>query len=516
MEFQHATQTVGSLETIYDGKLEQAVDGDITLPEYCPDILRILKTTVEPSVHSAQATGEHVTVEGTARVHVLYAAEDGALQSFEQTYPFARTSDINGLGENIAVRAAVKTEFANARAVSPRRLDIHGMLSISQQVRRRREDSVLTGVSGGGIQALGDTVRLSSLEVLHSTAFPLNEVIEIAPGQPPVDQILLRRTVVIPTEVKAIKNKLLVKGNLDSTVIYSSRGEKDPVRVTHTMPISQIIEAPGVSEQTSNTLRLRVNSIDVTPKPDSNGAARLLEIAARVAADVKGYALVELPVVKDAYSTQGGIALDTRRLEVRELLEDFREPFLAKDSFAFDSGGIQDVQLLSGELLPPEISVKDDALQVSGSLKLHAVYMNEKGQIANAEKQLPYTFHRALKKGGGAHSGTNSRACNADVEVDLLHLQESVSGGHMEVRAELAVSGEVYAAGASNVVNAVNANEEEVLPGRSPLTIYFAAEGEPVWEIAKRYRTTVESIQAENELTADTAAAGQMLLIPSV
>ena len=507
MEFQHTTQAVGSLETVYDGKLEQAVDGDITLPEYCPDILRILKTTVEPSVHSAQAAGERVTVEGAARVHVLYAAEDGALQSFEQTFPFARTSDINGLGENAAVRASVKTEFANARAVSPRRLDIHGMLSISQQVRRRREDAVLTGVSGGGIQALGDTIRLSSLEALHSTAFPLNEVIEIAPNQPPVDQILLRRAAVIPTEVKAIKNKLLVKGNLDSTVIYSSRGEKDPVRVTHTMPISQIIEAPGVSEQTANTLRLRVNSLDVTPKPDANGAARLLEIAARVAADVKGYAPVELPVVKDAYSTQGGIALDTRRLEVRELLEDFREPFLAKESFAFDSGGIESVQLLSGELLPPEISVKDDALQVTGSLKLHAVYMNEKGQLANAEKQLPYTFRRALKKGGTPA---------AEVEVDLLHLQESVSGGRMEVRAELAVSGEVYAAGAGNVVNAVNANEEEVLPVRSPLTIYFATEGEPVWEIAKRYRTTVESIRAENELAADTAAAWQMLLIPSV
>jgi len=511
MEFQHTTQAVGSLETVYDGKLEQAVDGDITLPEYCPDIQRILKTTVEPSVHSAQAAGERVTVEGAARVHVLYAAEDGALQSFEQTFPFARTSDINGLGENAAVRASVKTEFANARAVSPRRLDIHGMLSISQQVRRRREDAVLTGVSGGGIQALGDTIRLSSLEALHSTAFPLNEVIEVAPGQPPVDQILLRRAAVIPTEVKAIKNKLLVKGNLDSTVIYSSRGEKDPVRVTHTMPISQIIEAPGVSEQTANTLRLRVNSLDVTPKPDSNGAARLLEIAARVAADIKGYAPVELPVVKDAYSTQGGIALDTRRLEVRELLEDFREPFLAKDSFSFDSGGIQSMQLLSGELMPPEISVKDDALRVSGNLKLHAVYMNEKGQIANAEKQLPYNFRRALKQGG-----TPNGVLSTEVEIDLLHLQESVSGGHMEVRAELAVSGEVYAAGSGNVVNAVNANEEEVLPSRSPLTIYFATEGEPVWEIAKRYRTTVESIQVENELTADTAAAGQMLLIPSV
>ena len=508
MEFQHTTQNVGSLESVYDGKLEQAVDGDITLPEYCPDILRILKTTVEPSVHSAQAAGERVTVDGAARVHVLYAAEDGTLQSFEQTYPFTRTSEIGGLGEGAAVRATVKTEFANARAVSPRRLDIHGMLSIHQQVRRRREDAVLTGVSGGGIQALGDTVRLSSLEALHSTAFPMNEVIELDAGNPPADQILLRRAAVIPTEMKAIKNKLLVKGNLDTTVVYNSRGVKDPVRVTHTIPISQILEAPGVSEQTANTLRLSVNSLEVTPKPDTNGAARLLEIAARVAADIKGYAPVELPVVKDAYSTQGGIALDIRRLETREHVESFREPFLAKQSFEMGPDGVQSVQLLTGELSPTETILQDGGVQVNGKLNLHAVYTNRDGMLANAEKQLPYTFRRALKKGAGA--------MEADVDTSLLNLQESVSGDHMEVRAELAVAGDVFDAGGGMVVQAVRPNEEEILPARSPLTIYFAAEGEPVWEIAKRYRTTTDSIRAENELAAEYAAAGQMLLIPSV
>ena len=82
MELQHTTQSVGSLETVYDGKLEQAVDGDITLPEYCPDILRILKCGMEPSIHAVQATGERVNIDGSARITVLYAGEGGALQSF--------------------------------------------------------------------------------------------------------------------------------------------------------------------------------------------------------------------------------------------------------------------------------------------------------------------------------------------------------------------------------------------------------------------------------------------------
>jgi len=507
MELQHTTRSIGSLETIFDGKLEQSVDGDITLPEYCPDILRILKTTIEPAVHSVQASGERVVVEGTARVVVLYAAEDGSLQSFEQSYPFSRAADIPGLEDGAALTAVVRTEFANGRAVSQRRIDVHGMLSAGLRARRRREDAILTGVSGGGVQTLGDTIRVSSLEALQATTFPLNEVIEIEQDAPPVDQVILRGAVIIPQEVKAIKNKLLVKGALENRVAYRSRGAAEPVQVMHTMPISQIIEAPGVSELTENTLRLRVNSLEVTPKADSNGAARLLEIAARVGAEVKAFAPVDLPVVKDAYSTLGGISPEIRRLETRSLAESFRESFLARENFDFGPSGIERVLVLSGEVLTPEVIAISDALNVTGRVKYHIVYLDGEGNVAITDKELPYSYRRALHGGEGL---------TADVEIELLSAQESVSGNSLEIRAELAASGDIYAADSRNVVGAVSHNEDDAIPVRAPLTIYFTDEGEALWDIAKRYRTTMDAVRRENELTSDIAQSGQMLLIPSV
>ena len=507
MELQHTTQSVGSLETVYDGKLEQAVDGDITLPEYCPDILRILKCGMEPSIHAVQSTGERVNIDGSARITVLYAGEGGALHSYEQSYPFSRGADIGGLTDQCAVTAGARAEYANARAVSPRRLDIHGMLSLSVQARRRREDAVLVGLSGGGLQTLAEQVSLSSLEALHAVSFPLGEVIEVEPGAPAIDQVVLRRAAAVVTEVKAIKNKLLVKGSLELRVVYRGRGAKEPVQVLHSMPVSQIIEAPGVSEATANTLRLRISSLDAAPKADGGGEARLLEINARVGAEVRAYAPVELAVVKDAYSTQCGVTLESRRLESRQLLESFRESFAARESFEVP-GKIQNLQLLTGELLPLENAVKEGAVTVSGSLKAHAVYLDGEGQAATFEKELAFTFRRAMKKAGAG--------ALAEIEIELLGVQGTVSGDTLEVRAELAACGDVFAVESRNIVGAVAQDECEAPPRRSPLTIYFAADGEPLWEIAKRYRTTVEAVRQENELAADAATAGQMLLIPCV
>ena len=46
MDFEVLRQAVCVNELIYEGSVEQSVDSDLTLPDYCPDILRILKCTV--------------------------------------------------------------------------------------------------------------------------------------------------------------------------------------------------------------------------------------------------------------------------------------------------------------------------------------------------------------------------------------------------------------------------------------------------------------------------------------
>ena len=48
------------------------------------------------------------------------------------------------------------------------------------------------------------------------------------------------------------------------------------------------------------------------------------------------------------------------------------------------------------------------------------------------------------------------------------------------------------------------------------LTVYFSDKNEKVWNIAKRYRTTVEAIMAENSLDSDVITEKKTLLIPSV
>ncbi len=59
------------------------------------------------------------------------------------------------------------------------------------------------------------------------------------------------------------------------------------------------------------------------------------------------------------------------------------------------------------------------------------------------------------------------------------------------------------------------ASETSVLKKRhSSLVICFCSGGERVWDIARKYNTTVEEIMSENELTSEEIPEKMMLIIP--
>lgn len=48
------------------------------------------------------------------------------------------------------------------------------------------------------------------------------------------------------------------------------------------------------------------------------------------------------------------------------------------------------------------------------------------------------------------------------------------------------------------------------------LVIYFADKNERLWDIAKTFKTSVELIKKENEITKDFCETSRILIIPGV
>lgn len=77
MEYKLNRESLPACETVYDGCAEQPIDLDFSLPDYCPDIQKILKCQVTPSVTAQNLMGDRLEVEGTVTIRVLYLDASG-------------------------------------------------------------------------------------------------------------------------------------------------------------------------------------------------------------------------------------------------------------------------------------------------------------------------------------------------------------------------------------------------------------------------------------------------------
>ena len=82
MEFTTGKIALSRRRCLFESTLEQPIDSDVTLPEYFPDLVRVLKCTLTPRIHPVQNASDRVSCDGSAQLCVLYLCEAGGLRCF--------------------------------------------------------------------------------------------------------------------------------------------------------------------------------------------------------------------------------------------------------------------------------------------------------------------------------------------------------------------------------------------------------------------------------------------------
>lgn len=508
MDFNMEKQGVNRMEIVYEASAEQPVDCDVTLPDYCPDIMRILRCTITPGIATAGASGDRITAEGTAVVRVIYVSDSGKISCYEQTVPFSKSVNVSGLGEDVCVRAAASTQYCNCRAVNQRRADIHGCIAISFTVTAIKKQEILCGVNGAGVQLKKKSMKVSDMICRLEKMFVLNEVKELDEDSPAVLRILHTRACVRVSEVKAITNKILLKGEVWGKITYCTE-DGQVCCVEHTMPISQIIEAEGIDENTNNCVHLDVCSFETVPKADSAGEMKLMDITARVTAFVTACCEKELETVCDAYSTEYEADCEKQMMSLETLSGTFSDICLCRGTIEAPEA-VADITDVWCTGVTEKAFIVSGKVKISGSLSLCVLYQSADSQPCMAEKAIDYEYERDV-----SIQGANAR-CEPWVYPGEC-VASAAGSGKIEIKAEINISAEIYEVSEDRIISNITVDESKARQSTAAaLTIYYSEEGESVWNIARRYNTTVEAVMNENNLDSETVGSRRMLLIPSV
>lgn len=508
MELSLSTCSLGVLEYMPEVIAENPFDVDLTLPEYYPDVQRILRCTVQPNIHSTGVQADRITVEGNGILRILYLSDAGDLSQYEQNIPISKSVSIKGQNREYDVTVNAKTSFANCRATGQRKISVHGVISLKLTGFYKCDKDVICASEGSLLQCKENKLKTLSLASCVSRCFSMSEVVDLSNDKPPIECIHRCNSAVKIESIKAIKDKMLLKGELITEIVYSSSGDyTNSIVLRHSMPLSQIVESEGISEDNIQDLCVNVISLDAIPKTDSNGDARLLEIAARVQVSVISSEMRDFNLIEEAYSTKGELKAEYKNINLRTVTETLHDTFTAKQEFDLSSNSFSELIDVSYGDLQSVFTVREDSATIECSVPISMVYKDVDGYITCAEKMLDFTYKKGITE------TRKALRCNPDVQV--LSCNNSVEAGKVIVKVDALVSGTVYSDETVCVLTGAEVLDAPQDECPSAITIYFSDAGERVWDIAKRYRTTVDSVMKENELQEDCLPEKRMLIIPT-
>lgn len=516
MDLKVNREIIGTNEVIFDSIQEQSVELDYILPDYFPDIFKLIKCQMEPRIVSSHVSGDRVNYEMVVCIRILYCAEQSrAVQCVEQKLNYSKTID---LGKNCECPTAflrAKTDYVNCRVVNQRRLDMRGAVSTKIKVSCVQKQQVLCDAFGMNVQLKKSMLSFAASRLEVSKRITVTEEIDLGYSKPGVISIVRSDAVVISYDRKIIANKVILKGDAQVNFLYTCRkDDADSLEVMQfALPFSQIMDMEGIDERFETIIDISVISCDLMPRTNAEGENKLLDCELNLLLQCSAVRNGSVDVLSDAYSTTFPCEYSVQNVRIDKPPRAFSDTHLAKTAIECKDGEISCVFDAWSRVnnLTARMNLEKRQILVLGSVCFSVLARNELGTPIMLESDVP--FEHSFEMENLTEDST------FDIKAIVLSCSYNLASTNtVELKAEIRINGCINESTMVKILSDISFDESrtKTRDGNYALKLYFADAGEDVWEIAKKYSTSVNAIMEENELADEILPQRGMLLIPII
>lgn len=496
---------------VYETGEEWAVTQDETaetiVPDYCPDIARIIKSEGKVYIHSRNIRDGKTEISGTVRVTVLYTPEgENGIRVLDFSMPFAVEND-QRVSEGDCLIAETTLELVETRMLNPRKVFTHCKLLTQLAAYQKKTLCFCTDVEVDKklqIEKRQEQQRAVFLTHIAEKDFTFSETMKLSPGREGAVEILSKQVRSSVSDTKIVGNKLIFKGLFGISCLYRPASGVSG-SITGELPYSQIMDVEGASETAKASMLLQLTGMDI--RLDSSDAeGRLFEITLYLHAIARLYEEREMTLLSDLYSTAYETRYDAAPLRLHGFFETLGRRQMVREVL---ETGAEVQTILSVEVVCEPVSIgreHGNAVLRTGAM-VRVLYLDEGNVPLLAERCLDVSCQLELPE----DCQLNARA------VCLEEVQGSIGERGIEVRFPVD-----FAVEAVDQVKQICIASAELEPSAvkdftdaPSLVLRCLGKQESVWDLAKKYHTTISTILAANQLEQETdILRDRLLLIP--
>ncbi len=509
MDFSVKKEPVFVTEVIYDGQAEQGVEFDYVLPDYYPDIFKILRCTLRPGIVSYNISGDKLICDGVICITALYLSEDGGMECVEHRYSYSKTVDLPKSADNGNVMIEPKVDYCTCRAVSGRRIDVRGAVSFKIKVSCITPFEIISDMEGCNVQTKKNKICCTR-KLTAGKQFVIREDIGVSGIDGTVKAVVSCDATAVVNDCKIIADKVVLKGEAKLKALYLVQNDSGISLQTMEaeIPLSQIVDMQGVDEKHTCYALFRVLSCALSVKSADNDTSGVFGCELTIGSQITATLEENIYPVTDMYSTSYETSFTTASLKTEADHRFISQTLNVKQLIPCENGIPESVIDVSCNVAEIICRAEDNGeLNINGKLMCNVSAIRENEPVFS-EKLLPFDLSVSV--------GSVTADCVIQPAVNITAVSYSITDDGIELRCSMLMQGCMYMCLTEQVIKQAEINENAAKQRNDDysLKLYFADENEDVWNIAKRYNTSAAAIEAENEVT-DGKASG-LLLIPIV
>ncbi|MDD3840261.1 MAG: DUF3794 domain-containing protein [Clostridia bacterium] len=487
------------------------IEGDIVISEIDPEIQKVLSIQADVKATGKEVLQDKVMIDGTVNFDVLYMAadEENSIRSTKGECDFSHVIEQGGIKPKMRVDISFDVEHLDYFIEGGRKINAKAVVNIKGQIVDTQQVEFIKDVEGlEDVQKLDDSIAVASVIGEDSSQTMVKEDLEIPDTNPPVKVILKKDVRIKEKEASISEGKVIVRGSIALKTLYLADNEQSSLEtVEHEISFSHLVEIEDALPYMRSTVDVMVDDVYLEVRENPLGETTILdaEIILTVFARVLEEQTVD--ILCDIYSPSITMDIDTKKISSRQLAASCSDVAHVKQLVDVAASNLYDI---NAKAVLTDYSIEEGEVVVEGIINAGVLYSKDSSGETLESLKTEVPFRHVIE--------VEDIYADMDAEIQFGYVNveyQPFSKTQVEINYQFFVDVMAYERSEKWVIVSVEKGEDRVdQEERSAITIYFVQPGDTLWEIAKKYKTTIDEIIETNEIEeSENIEAGMKIII---
>lgn len=490
-------------------------DEDMNVPDIKPDVGRMIQKKGEVQIDEVQITEGHAFIKGSLSVHLLYVgdSQERRIHSLIGTLPVEETLNLNGLENGDKVRLKWDIEDLSLTLINSRKLNVKALVTFMATVDDLANLQLPVGLEEEEVSQKKQTVHVMGLAVHKKDTMRLKEEITLASNKPNINEILWDTIEVRGLDIRAGADKILIKGELFLFVLYSGNDDNNSLQwLEHSVPFSEEVECLGCTVDMIPNIDVGVMQGDLKVKLDSDGEERMIGVDVVLELDIKVHEEEEISLLLDVYTPLKECIPIRETHNLESLLVKNFSKCKVNDRVKVedDKGKILQICHSDGNVKVDETRIVENGIAVEGVVQVRILY------IVGDDDMPFYSMNAMIPFSHVVEAQHIADDCVYHLRTDLEQLSTTmIDSDEIEVKIVMNLNALVLRQQKVGIIQEIEEQEldKEKLQNMPGIIGYMVQPGDTLWDIAKAFYTSIDTIMELNALESEEVKPYDTLIL---